>query len=238
MNKKEVSINRVVKSIITGFASYGIIFYILTILILVLGNYMVARNVTSLNGNTARIVLSVVFALFIFFMIRFTCRLSTMDVFKKCVINKESHIRISKKISVFYIICIALCIFTGLALLNANLKYAREEIEYYKVYYSSDNSFSQEHIDMLNKENIERYNEKRNTMVTSTIIIELGLTFGFLSLINYQGKMLERYNEYAASEANNTGDEKMETNMVEENKTEENQIEEKTQETQENVVSE
>ena len=33
-------------------------------------------------------------------------------------------------------------------------------------------------------------------MVISTVIVELGLTFGFLSLINYQGKMLERYNDY------------------------------------------
>ena len=193
MEKKEVSVNTVVKSIITGFASYGVIFYILVLLVYVIASKMTS-NVGALENSTLVLVLAALFALFLYTLVRFTCRVSTLDVFKKCVINPESHARVGKKMTLFYTICIALCIFSGLMLLNLNLKYARAEIAYYKVFNSQ--SFSEEYVNMQEEKMTEEYNAKKDIMVKTTVIIELGLVLGFLSLVNYQGRMLGRYNEY------------------------------------------
>jgi len=108
--------------------------------------------------------------------------------------NPESYGRVVKKMTVFYVICIVMTIFTGLSLLNLNLKYERAEIAYYKVFNSQ--AFSQEYVEKLEQDMNEQYNIKKNSIVKSTVIVELGIVLGFLSLINYQRKMLSRYNEY------------------------------------------
>ncbi len=201
MEKKEASVNTVVKSIITGFASYGIIFYVFVILLLVIAGKMTA-GATNLKTETTRIVLSVVLAVFCFVLVRFTCRVSTMDVFKKCIMNPESYGRVTKKMTLFYLICIGMAMFTGLSLLNLNLKYERAEIAYYKVYNSQ--VFSPEYVDSKEKEMNQQYDHNKANIVKTTVIVELGIVLGFLSLINYQGKMLERYNEYEKAEKADT----------------------------------
>ena len=240
MEKKEVSINAIVKSIITGFASYGIIFYIVIAILLVVFN-RITIEVPSMKVESVRIILSIVFAVFCFVLVRFVCRVSTMDVFKKCIANPESYGRIGKKMSVFYIVCIALSIFTSLTLLNLNLKYARAEIAYYKVFNSQ--KFSQEYVNIQEQKMNEQYNKDKNILVKTTVITQIGLVLGFLSLINYQGKMLARYNDYEKSKRveasidNNVIEtiEKSDTEeKVEENKEESNINREEEQQSTEN----
>jgi len=208
MEKKEVSVNTVVKSIITGFASYGIIFYVMVVLLLVLAGKM-TTNAQGLKIESTRMILSVILAIFCFVLVRFTCRVSTMDVFKKCIMNPESYGRVVKKMTVFYVICIVMTIFTGLSLLNLNLKYERAEIAYYKVFNSQ--AFSQEYVEKLEQDMNEQYNIKKNSIVKSTVIVELGIVLGFLSLINYQRKMLSRYNEYEKANIVAASEEKTES---------------------------
>ena len=211
MEKKEVSVNTVVKSIITGFASYGIIFYISVLLILVIAGRLTA-NVSSLKNENIKIVISVIFAVLCFIIVRFTCRVSTMDVFKKCIMNPESNMRVGKKMTLFYVICVILCMFTGLMLLNLNLKYARAEIAYYRVFNSQ--VFSQELVDMKEQEMNAKYDVDKDYMVKTSVIVEIGLVLGFLSLINYQGKMLEKYNEYMKAKVIQGTDEKNDGNTL------------------------
>ena len=207
MEKKEVSVNTVVKSIITGFASYGIIFYVIVVLSLILVGQMTAGT-QGLRENGTKIILSTMLAIFCFVLVRFTCRVSTMDVFKKCIMNPESYSRVEKKMTIFYLICIAMAMFTGLSLLNLNLKYERAEIAYYKVFNSQ--SFSEEYVNMQEQKMNEQYIINKNNIVKSTVIVELGIVLGFLSLINYQRKMMIRYNEYDKAKAFEKTSEKLE----------------------------
>lgn len=195
MEKKEVSVNKMVRAIITGFASYGIIFYVLTLLILVLANRM-TNLLENISNSNVKVFVFVFFGIALFFLIRFICRVSTMDAFKKCVVDKENYDRINKKLSIFFIVCIILSLFAGLMLVYLDLKVQRNSINYYLNAYLPQ-SFSKEQIDeSISIKAWNDYNIKRNAEVGSMIAVELGIAFGFLSLINYQGKMLDRYNTF------------------------------------------
>lgn len=193
MEKKEISARTTVKAIITGFVSYGIIINFLCLLIIAIGNYFL-KNVP---GSTARglyITLPLMAVIIIYFIIHIICRLSTYDVFKKCKTNPDNYKNIIKYINIFFIVCIFLSIILFLGLLNLNLQYQAKSIDYAVLKYNE--IFSVEHTNQLKEEMLSTFNNSKENLTTSTIILELGFSISFLSLIPYQRKMILKYNDF------------------------------------------
>lgn len=192
MNKKEINSGNVTKNIIQGFVSYGI----LSIFAILLVISIITYNLNSFLTSTIRglyITLPLMAVIIIDCIIHLICRISTYDVFKKCKTNPENYKRISKYLNIFYVICIILSIILFLSLLYLNLEYQVKSIELAELQYKE--VFSEEHITLLKNEMTNTYNESKTNLTISTVILEIGVSLSFLSLIPYQKKMLTRYNE-------------------------------------------
>lgn len=193
MEKKEISSKTTVRAIITGFVSYGIIINFICLLLLSIGNYFLNQLSTE-NADILYITLPLIVAVIVYFLAHLICRISTYDVFKKCKTNPENYKKIIKNLNIFFIICIAFSIILFLGLLYLNLQFQTKTIEYSVMQYRE--VFSEEHTNILKNEMTELYNASKINLIKSTIILEIGFTFAFLSLIPYQRKMITKYNEF------------------------------------------
>lgn len=192
MEKKEISARTTVKAIITGFVSYGIITIFICLLFFAVGNYYLGQFSSS-TASGLYITLPLISVIFLCFIIRAICRLSTYDVFKKCKTDPKNYKLIVKSLNIFFIICIALSIILFLSLLHLNLEYQLKSIELASVQYRE--VFSENHIKILQSEMNSVFDESKTNLTRSTVILVIGLSISFLSLIPYQRKMILRYNE-------------------------------------------
>ena len=193
MEKKEISSRTTIKAIITGFVSYGVITVFICLLLLAVANHFL-RDVSTSTINGLYITLPMMASLVIFLLAQLLCKLSTYDVFKKCKTNPDNYKRIFKFLTLFFIICIVLSIVIFLSLLHLNLQFQSKTIEYTVLKYRE--IFSDEHTQMLQNEMTETFNNSKINLIRSTVILEIGFTISFLSLIPYQIKMIRKYNEY------------------------------------------
>ena len=192
MEKKEISARTTVKAIITGFVSYGIITIFICLLFFAIGDYYLGQ----LSPNTASglyITLPLISVIFLYFIIHSICRISTYDVFKKCKTDTKNYKIIVNSLNIFFIICIVLSIVLFLSLLNLNLEYQLKSIELASVQYRE--VFSENHIKILQSEMNSVFETSKANLTKSTIILVIGLSISFLSLIPYQRKMILKYNE-------------------------------------------
>ena len=81
-----------------------------------------------------------------------------------------------------------------LSLLYLNLQYQLKSIELASVQYRE--VFSENHIKILQSEMNSIYELSKSNLTTSTVILVIGLSISFLSLIPYQRKMILEYNKY------------------------------------------
>lgn len=193
MDKKEISCRTTIKAIITGFVSYGVITIFVCLLLLAIANHFLSNIITS-NISGLYITLPLMASLIIYMLAQLLCKLSTYDVFKKCKTNPNNYKRISKYLTIFFVICIILSIVLFLSLLYLNLQFQAKTIEYTVLKYKE--IFSAEHTQMLQDEMINVYNISKVNLTRSTVILEIGFTISFLSLIPYQMKMIKKYNEF------------------------------------------
>ena len=193
MNKKEINSKIAIKSIINGFVSYGIICMFICLLILAICNNIL-KSFSSKPITSLYITLPLMAIIIIYFIIHFICKLSTYDVFKKCKTNPTNYKEISKYLNIFFIICIAISIVLFLSLLFLILQYQTKSIELAELQYKE--VFSIEHINNLKSEMIHTYNQSKTNLIISTVILEIGISISFLSLIPYQRKMILKYNEF------------------------------------------
>lgn len=193
MDKKEINSESVTKSIICGFVSYGIIAIFIFLLIASIINYSL-KSFSSSTSKGLYITLPLMAVIILYCIIHLICRLSTYDVFKKSKTNPDNYKKIVKYLNIFFIICILLSVILFLSLLYLNLEYQVKSIELAELKYKE--VFSEEHINLLKSEMIEVYNESKTNLITSTIILEIGVSFSFISLIPYQRKMILRYNQF------------------------------------------
>ena len=193
MEKKEISARTTVKAIITGFVSYGIITIFVCLLIFAVGDYFL-KQLSATTAQGLYITLPLMAIIFLYFIIHLICRLSTYDVFKKCNTNPENYTKITKSLNIFFIVCIVFSIILFLGLLYLNLEYQLKSIEYAAVRYKE--VFTESHINILKSEMNTIYEHSKTNLITSTVILEIGLAIAFLSLIPYQRKMILKYNDF------------------------------------------
>jgi len=193
MEKKEISTKTTVKAIITGFVSYGIITIFILIILLTIAN-AVLKNFSGSNSSGLYVTLPIMAVIIVYYIIHLVCRMSTHDVFTTCKTNPNNYKNISKFLNLFFIISIFTSIVIFLGLLNLNLKYQLLTINYTTIQYKE--VFSEEFVDILHNQMISTYDAYKTNLITATIILEIGCSISFLSLIPYQSKMIKRYNQY------------------------------------------
>lgn len=190
---KEISAETTVKAIITGFVSYGIISVFLCLLIFSIGNYFLSQFSES-AAQGLYITIPLLASIMLYLIIHLICRISTYDVFKKCKVNPQNYKTIIKCLNIFFIICIVLSIVLFLSLLYLNLEYQLKSIEFASIKYKK--VFSENHIKILRSEMNSAFEKSKTNLTTSTIILLIGLSTSFLSLIPYQRKMILEYNKF------------------------------------------
>ena len=190
---KEISAKTTVKAIITGFVSYGIITIFICLLIFAIGNYFLSQF-SSTAAQGLYITLPLIAAILLYFIIHLICRISTYDVLKKCKVNPDNYKSIVKSLNIFFIICIVLSIILFLSLLYLKLEYQLKSIELASVQYRE--VFSENHIKILQSEMNSIFETSKSNLTKSTVILVIGLSISFLSLIPYQRKMILQYNRY------------------------------------------
>lgn len=190
-SKKLIPVKTVVKGLITGFVSYGIV---ISFLLFVIESVCYSTiDYSSSNAKVLVFSLPLLFAFIQYFVIHFICKLSTLDLFKKCKTKAENIDAIQQKMNLFFLICI-LVIFIALnAILALNLSNIRKSIDIASEQESK--VFSEEYTNILKNDMMADYNEQKNKDLVIFIITELSLVVSFFSLIPYQRKMILEYNE-------------------------------------------
>ncbi len=193
MDKKEINSKIVIKSLINSFVCYGILCIFLCLFILSIVTYLL-KGFSGTVASGLYITLPLMAIIILYFIVHSICKVSTYDVFKKCKTNPDNYKDIIKNLNIFFIFCIIISIILFLGLLYLNLEYQTKSIELAELKYKE--VFSQEHINILKSEMLNTYNESKTNLIISTVILEIGISISFLSLIPYQRKMILRYNKF------------------------------------------
>lgn len=190
--KKVILAKTVVKGLITGFVSYGIIIGFLLLVVALIFSTTIS-NISDANQKVLSISLPLLFAFILYFVIHSICKISTIDLFKKCKTNSENLPEISQKMNLFFLVCIILFVILSNCLLVLKLSNERKSIDVASETYNQ--VFSDNFTKTLTNEMLADYNETKNQTLVSAIIIELSLVVSFFSLIPYQKKMILEYND-------------------------------------------
>lgn len=190
--KKVIPAKTVVKGLITGFVSYGIIIGFLLLVVALIFSTTIS-NISDANQKVLSISLPLLFAFILYFVIHSICKISTIDLFKKCKTNSENLPEISQKMNLFFLVCIILFVILSNCLLVLKLSNERKSIDIASETYNQ--VFSDNFTKTLTNEMLADYNETKNQTLVSAIIIELSLVVSFFSLIPYQKKMILEYND-------------------------------------------
>lgn len=195
--KKQISEKTAVKAIINGLVSYGILFsflfFILGIVIIYISKFVKQENIVLWE-----IVVSLIFCIFIYSALHLICKLSNYDLFKKCKIDREKNTYISHKLNIFYVLCILF--FVIIIITSIFVRFTNQKNEIYLSYYKYLNDLSDEKngTELANNYLLDMkadYEEnKKNTLIVA-LILELGFVFSFISLIDYQKELIEKYNK-------------------------------------------
>lgn len=188
METNEINYKNILKSTITLFLSYGILVgFIFITLILTIKYALEDMASTSLS-----ITLSLITGILLFYLLRFVCKSSTIESFKKVKLSKENQTRFLQKMNLLFTICIiaSILICLGYLFIN-NMLFSNAIAQAHQKYEFISSEFTNDVILRINEE----YQSSLAGRVSSTVIIELSLAISFFSLIPYQKKLLEKYNK-------------------------------------------
>ena len=215
--KKVIPTSTVVKGLITGFISYGVLIYFLVLVIMFGINYAI-----SLFPNPDTKILSVsvplLLGLFIYVLSHAICKLSTVDLFSKCKTDEDNYPEIKNRMTTFFIVLTIVIIILSNALLCVRILNTEASIDIASNQYSQ--VFSKEFANSLTNKMLADYNMSKTQTIVSNVIIELAIIFGLLSCIPLQQKLILQYNEVkkvdkSVSQKTNTETKKQEPKKVE-----------------------
>lgn len=188
METNETNYKSILKSDITLFLSYGILVGFI-FLVLALAIRYALKNI---SNTSLSITLSLITGILLFYLLRFSCKSSTIESFKKAKLSEENQTRFLQKMNLLFTICIIISILICLSYLFINnMLFSNAIVQAYQNYEFISSEFTNEVILRINEE----YQTSLIGRVSSTVIIELSLVISFFSLIPYQKKLLEKYNK-------------------------------------------
>lgn len=177
METKETSYKKLFNLTTVKFLSYTILIGFILMLITIWVNY--GLSIANINSLPLSIALSLICGILIFYLFRFICKSSTIEAFKKDKLSVENSKIFLKRMNLFFIICAIFSVIVCLAYLL---------VDNY-IFVNATKNFPQ-----LANILLEEYRKTFISKIFSTIIIEISLVISFFSLIPYQEKILEKYN--------------------------------------------
>lgn len=193
LSKKEITVGTTVKAVITGYIAYGVLVGFI-VFMLGLGISWKVAQMPYANHKILSITLPLLSIFVLYFVMHSICKLSIYDVFKKCKTNPEGLEKIFTRLNLFLLICVVVSVVIVIGLLTINFNNQKISIELASYQYSRIHS--QEFTTKLTNEMIDNYQKQKQNTIISTIILEMGLTLTYFSLIPYQKKLIEQYNEF------------------------------------------
>lgn len=192
VQKKAITAGTTVKAVITGYIAYGVLVGFIVFMVGLAVNWVVSQ-IPNANHRVLSITLPILGVFFLYYIMHGICKLSIYDVFSKCKTEAEGLEKIYTRLNLFLLIFIAVSVVCVVGLLTMNLNSQRRSIVVASYKYSTIHS--QEFTTELTNEMLENYQEQRQNSIISTIILELGIVMTTFSLIPYQKKLIEEYNE-------------------------------------------
>ncbi len=178
METKETSYKKLFNLTTVKFLSYTILIGFILMLITIWVNY--GLDIANLNSLPLSIALSLMCGIFIFYLLRFICKSSTIEAFRKDKLSVENSKFFLKYMNLFYIICVIFSIVVCLGYLL---------VDNY-IFINASNHFPE-----LASAILDEYNNTFIPKLWTTIIMEISLVVSFFSLIPYQEKVFEKCNQ-------------------------------------------
>ena len=205
--KKVISERTTVKAIITSYVCYGILIFFMFNL---LKNAVSSAILANIEQNLPKLgyIVPIMFGIITVCLIHILCRISTLDVFKKCKLDKEKEKYVNRNLKVFFVVIILFSIFYSFISLSIAVNMDLQSVNLSSVQYGQ--VFSPLFTEELTNEMIKDFNNFKDYAFKDTFISEIFFIIGFISLASFQRKMIETYNK---SEENETVDENKEQEM-------------------------
>ena len=205
--KKVISERTTVKAIITSYVCYGILIFFMFNLLKNAVSSAILANIEQSLPKLGYIV-PIMFGIITVCLIHILCRISTLDVFKKCKLDKEKEKYVNRNLKVFFVVIILFSIFYSFISLSIAVNMDLQSVNLSSVQYGQ--VFSPLFTEELTNEMIKDFNNFKDYAFKDTFISEIFFIIGFISLASFQRKMIETYNK---SEENETVDENKEQEM-------------------------
>lgn len=193
IDRKEISAGTTVKAVITGYIAYGILLGFIFFMLSFVVNWGI-NQLPNVNHRSLSITVPLLGVFLLYFVIHVVCKLSIYDVFKKCRTNPNRMEKILTRLNLFILICVALSVVFIVSILILNFNNEKRAIDVAAYQYNSIHS-EQFASELTNKMLNDFQEEKINTII-STVILELGMVISYFSIIPYQKKLIEKYNEF------------------------------------------
>lgn len=193
IDRKEISAGTTVKAVITGYIAYGILLGFIFFMLSFVVNWGI-NQLPNVNHRSLSITVPLLGVFLLYFVIHVVCKLSIYDVFKKCRTNPSRMEKILTRLNLFILICVALSVVFIVSILILNFNNEKRAIDVAAYQYNSIHS-EQFASELTNKMLNDFQEEKVNTII-STVILELGMVISYFSIIPYQKKLIEKYNEF------------------------------------------
>lgn len=205
--KKVISERTTVKAIITSYVCYGILIFFMFNL---LKNAVSSAILANIEQNLPKLgyIVPIMFGIITVCLIHILCRISTLDVFKKCKLDKEKEKYVNRNLKVFFVVIILFSIFYSFISLSIAVNMDLQSVNLSSVQYGQ--VFSPLFTEELTNEMIKDFNNFKDYAFKDTFISEIFFIIGFISLASFQRKIIETYNK---SEENETVDENKEQEM-------------------------
>ena len=205
--KNVISERTTVKAIITSYVCYGILIFFMFNL---LKNAVSSAILANIEQNLPKLgyIVPIMFGIITVCLIHILCRISTLDVFKKCKLDKEKEKYVNRNLKVFFVVIILFSIFYSFISLSIAVNMDLQSVNLSSVQYGQ--VFSPLFTEELTNEMIKDFNNFKDYAFKDTFISEIFFIIGFISLASFQRKMIETYNK---SEENETVEENKEQEM-------------------------
>ena len=190
MESKESNYTKALKANIIAFLTYGILIGFIFILVVAI----IKTFLHNVINPVLSITLSLISAILIFHLMNFICTSSTIETFKNnnIKLSKTDSEKFTKKMNLFFIICLLITIIISLAyLILDSYVYLIAINKAYEQYEIISPELANQ---ILNYIKID-YQSKILSKLASTVIIESSFVISFINLIHHQNRLLNKYNK-------------------------------------------
>ena len=192
MEKKEMSVDKTVKSIISKFIFYAILFWFIITFFSCLYS-SVLNSISESHVILITACISLMLSIALYYLSHLLCRASTFDTFKIQKVSEENEKIILRRLNACFIIFIIISFVFSFILLKLSLN--RLELAANISISQQSNTFSESYTQDMNTRLIERLNIDKTAVFVQYIVLQCGIIVSALSLVPYQKKMLKLYNK-------------------------------------------